>query len=380
MNPKYEIGDIVAVNSHPYFENLTKIIASGDTVLLSPLMVVIEILKIKEKVKDNLTLKETYRYTCIWFSTKSCQFNNSTLYENDIKLIKKNISSIFPPSLKAGARAILKTAEIEISKKRSSVSYEDNSITEGNGQIVINPLLSFISPIIQIKDVFVHAHKLQLTEKKSTETIRMVWKWSLKGSYFNPVKETISEITIPLESLSLIEDVELDRLAFLTKVIKDKQFLNIEALDSKTLIKPKTISQRNGSFYLRGFDYITNNIQEFKIDNLTIFAVNETPFVATAPSFDILSKPQSGTADFIKKEIESAIKKAEENKNFIRFKYKNRNDLLSHRTIKNFQVAYVVEDKIAVAYVIGYCMSRRAIRAFRIDRIQNFEELHFVYI
>ena len=46
---EFKIGEIVAITSHPYSENLSNIIISGDASQIPPLFVIIEVLK-KNKI------------------------------------------------------------------------------------------------------------------------------------------------------------------------------------------------------------------------------------------------------------------------------------------------------------------------------------------
>jgi hypothetical protein len=79
---KFSLGDIVALNSHPYDQFLTSVIISGEPQLLSPLMVIIEVLndtrnQYDEKTGEEISKTGNSQCKCIWFSNKSHQFEET---------------------------------------------------------------------------------------------------------------------------------------------------------------------------------------------------------------------------------------------------------------------------------------------------------------
>src|ERR1700744_3136623 len=96
----FSIGDIVALKSHPFIPENTAIILSRDHLTLSPLLVVIEISKSSYKIEKNKY--ETYKYDCIWFSTKTYKFEVSEIYEDQLKLIQKASEVIAVDSIERG--------------------------------------------------------------------------------------------------------------------------------------------------------------------------------------------------------------------------------------------------------------------------------------
>lgn len=141
------------------------------------------------------------------------------------------------------------------------------------------------------------------------------------------------------------------------------------------IVQPKSISHRAGNYYLRAFDFIINKVIEIDLSNNLNIELTDTPFLETFPQFNIEDNPIAATHEYITKELAGAINKARERKSFIRIRYKNKNDIISRRTIQDYKVIEVKESNKDVIYLSGYCLLRNAERHFRIDRIQDLQEL-----
>ncbi len=369
----FSIGDIVTLKTHPYFKGNTEIIISGDHIMLPPLMVVTEIYKAKQSFCG--VKCEIYKYKCTWFSPKPYKFVHAEIDEEDLKLIVECESSINKNCLNKGDKVAFKTASIELGKKKSSLTYEDNSLNAGVGNIVINSLLSFFPPVLQIVDLEPHKTKHALTDKKLTP-IRNVSAFDVKFNFFDPTDDKISGHTLPLEALSLIEEVDAEIILMLTKNIEKSGYLIIKTAKAETLAKPRNIAYRGGYYFLRAYDYLSNKVEEIDILFSTKFSSIKSPFDGEVPKFDIAHTPEAATAEFITKEISVAIKDALSSMSFIRIKYKNRNEQLSHRTLMKYDLVNVKEGALDVAYLVGYCLLRHDIRSFRVDRIQSLQKLN----
>ncbi|RKR84269.1 WYL domain-containing protein [Mucilaginibacter gracilis] len=372
----FSIGDIVTLKMHPYSDGSTEIIISGDHIMLPPLMVVAEIYKAKQSFSG--VKSDTYKYRCTWFSPKPYKFIFAEIDEDDLKLILKCSSTINRNYLKRGDKVAFKTAPIELGKKKSSLNYEDNSVNAGVGSTVINSLLSFLPPVLQLVDIEPHKSKHALTDKKLTP-IRNVSALDVRINLFDPTDDKISGYTLPLEALELIEEVDASTILALSQIIKRSGFVNIKTEKLETLAKPRNIAYRGGYYFLRAYDYLLNKVEEFDIVQATTFAKIKSPFIAEAPKFDIVHKPEAATPEFIATEIADAIKDALASLSYIRIKYKSRNDQLSHRTLKNYNIINVKEGSFDVNYLVGYCLLRHDNRSFRIDRIQSLQKLDLSY-
>jgi hypothetical protein len=368
----FSIGDIVTLKVHPYSNGSTEIIISGDHVMLPPLMVIAEIYKAKQSFSG--VKSDTYKYRCTWFSPKPYKFIFAEIDEDDLKLILKSTSTINRNYLKRGDKIDFKTASIELGKKKSSLNYEDNSVNAGVGSTVINSLLSFLPPVLQLVDIEPHKSKHALTDKKLIP-IRNVSALDVKVNLFDPTDDKISVYTLPIEALELIEEVDETTILALSQVIKHSGFVNIKTEKTETLAKPRNIAYRGGYYFLRAYDYLSNKVEEFEIVQATTFTKIESPFILQVPQFDIAHKPEAATPEFIAIEISNAIKEALSSFSYIRIKYKNRNDQLSHRTLKNFTIINVKEGSFDVIYLVGYCLLRQDNRSFRVDRIQSLQKL-----
>lgn len=371
----FSIGDVVSLKTHPYQNNLTDIIISGDHIMLSPLMVVLGVFKTKQTILGASGPIDTYKYKCTWFSPKHYKFIEIDAFEIDLKLIAISTVDICKSTLQRGDKITLKSAPLELGKKKSSLTYEDNSVNLGSGSTIINSLLSFLPPVMQVLDVKQHKSTNPIIDKKTNKTIRIAHGWDIKFSLFDPSSDKIAEYSLPLEALELIEEVDEAKLSLLQSTIIESGYLAIKSIHRESLVKPRNMANRSGYYYLRAYDYLTNKVEEIEIKETTVVKPIDNPFRTQVPAFDIAHKPKSATQDFIMNEIITVVKKAEKDKTFVRIKYKNRNEQLSFRTLKDFKIIKVEEDRIDVSYLVGYCLLRQAERNFRIDRIQSLQEL-----
>ena len=372
----FSIGDIVTLKTHPYIINNTTIIYSADHFMLPPLMIVTEIFKAKQSFKG--VKLNCYKYKCIWFSPKSYKFIDALIYEEDLKLIFKCSKTINKNILKRGDKITLKTTSYELGKMKSSLTYEDNSMTSDTGSTSISSLLSFMSPILQVTDLESYKCKFALEDKKLNQ-IRIVSAYDVKCILFDPNNDKVSEYTLPIESLELIVKVDETIMVTLKHVIDCNGFLRIKYGKFETLARPRNITYRGGYYFLRAYDYLSNKVKEFEIKDCSTFEQIPSPFTSEAPQFDITNKPEAATARYIANEIMVAIKDALTNFSYIRIEYKNRNGQISQRTLKNFDFINVKEDDLEVCYLEGFCLLRQSKRSFRIERIQNIQILDLSY-
>lgn len=372
----FSIGDIVALKTHPYFDGNTDVIISGDHISLSPLMVIVEIYKSKQRFAG--VKIDIYKYRCTWFSPKHYKFIPAEIDEEDLKLVVKCSSSINKNCLKRGDQVVFKTASIELGKKKSSLTYEDNSVNGDVGSTHINSLLSFLPPVMQVVDFEPHSSKHALMDKKLLP-IRSVPSIDVKVNFFDPTEDKIAGYALPIEALQLIYTVDEKTIINLTKIVDKGGFVNIKTISAVTIAKPRNIAYRGGCYYLRAYDYLSNKVEENEVSPDIKYTLLKTPFSIEVPKFDIAHKPEAATPQFIIKEIASAIKDASVANAFVRIKYKNRNDQLSHRTLKDYEIVDVREGTLDVSYLVGHCLLRNAKRSFRIDRIQNLQQLNLAF-
>lgn len=364
------IGDIVSLKSHPYFLNVNDILISGEPLQLPPLMIVIEIFESKKSGGESSSVE----YTCLWFSSKTNKFERSKIRGVFLKLLYK-CEVITPQSLKAGDLLSLKTVDYELTKLKSSLHFEDTSVNQGNGSASITALLSFLPPTLQFLDI--KEIKEKPSDSKNAKHQRS--QYQVKCLWFNNVHDKFSEEVLPLEALQIIPLISEKNVADLRKCIELNKTLKFSKKDETYLIKPRSISARSGYYFLRGYDYITNKIIEIKIEPDNTFKAVDSAFVKAAPEFNIAKNPQAGSSLFIHDEFVTIVREAKKQKAFLRIKYKNRNDEISYRSLKNYEIIQAEEDNNYLFYIIGFCMLRQSTRTFRISRIQNIQQLdmHF---
>jgi hypothetical protein len=376
MNSRlFNIGDIVSFKSHPYLFNLTNIIISGDHVMVPPLMVITDILKTEQKLLGNTENVEVYVYSCVYFSPKIYKFVFVEINESDLKLICRNNLSINKNALKRGDKVTLKSMEHELAKKKSSLAYEDNSINTDKGSTTINSLLSYLPPVLQVLDLKKHTSKHSIANKKTGEITREIYQWNVQYLIFDPIDNKKAELILPLEVLTLIEDADENAITLINEIISKSGYLLIKLHNNMSFVKPRNIVNRGGMYFVRAFDYLSNKVEELSLIDLLHLEAVDSPFSTEVPTFDLEAKPESATPAFIHKEITDAISASTLKRSFIRIKYKNRNDQISHRTLKNYKLKEVKESGLDVTYLIGFCYLRQSERTFRVDRIQSLQQL-----
>jgi hypothetical protein len=353
----YNVGDVVSLNTHPFFDELTNIIISGDSTSIPPLMVVISITQIKS----------SYQYKCIWYSTRSNRFRSTNAMEADIKRIEFSTSFLNPVGLRRGMQVVLKTAKLEISKKKSSL-FSTGDTKHESLNLSINSSLSFLSPTLVYIDC-----------KKNEHASGSTSIYTAKCILFDSINDKYSELLIPLEALEIVAPINASQLVGISTAINNQRYLEIKTNDGIIICEPLHINSREGCYFLNVFDIIRNVYKEISIDNETFFIEIENPFRNQVPEFNIEKKSEAATKEYISAEIENAIKKGRKRKSYLYFKYINNNDQLTKRSIKSYKLVRVVEKKFPVTYLVGYCMKKNAKRNFRIDRIQELKELAYTY-
>jgi len=374
----FNIGDIVSLNTHPYLEDLTNIIISGDHLMIPPLMLISDVLKLEMEILGRGKTK-IFEYKCVYFSPKKYEFVQVQKLETELKLIKRSTTNISATSLRRGDKVTLKSMEYELAKKKSSLSYEDNSVNTDNGSTTINSLLSFLPPILQVINVSKHKTKYTLPKAKSHEDKRILPSWDVSYLIFDPTIEKMSELILPIEVLEIVSEVSKKTLLAVSDTIVKGGYLKVQSNENITFLKPRNIANRGGMYFLRAYDYKTNKVEELNFSSIEKIITIPTPFKSELPTFDLIKNPDSATPNFIQKEMEEGIEKAKSNGNYIRIKYKNRNEQITHRTLSNFTKIEVKELGKNIGYIKGFCSLRHAERTFRMDRIQNLQELDLTF-
>lgn len=368
------IGDIVSLKSHPYILNVNDILISGEPLQLPPLMIVIEIFESKKSEGETHSVE----YTCLWFSSKTNKFEKSKIKGALIKPISKG-EPIKAQSLKSGDLLSLTTIDYELLKKKSSLHFEDTSVNQGNGSASINALFSFLPPTLHCIGIKELKEQPSELKKKRTNPRHQRSQCQVKCLWFNNNLERFSEEEIPLEALKIIPLIEDETISIIRESIKHNKILKLTKKYNTCIIKPRSITARSSYYFLRGYNYLINQIIEIKLESEDRIEVSDSAFVKEAPKFDIANNPKAGSAAYILDELVIAIREAKKQRAYIRIKYKNRNDQISYRTLKNYEIIQAVEDDNLPFYLTGFCLLRQSTRTFRVSRIQNFQQLdiHF---
>lgn len=364
------IGDIVSLKSHPYILNVNDILISGEPLQLPPLMIVIEIFESKNSVGETHNVE----YTCLWFSSKANKFEKSRIKGVLIKLIKK--AQLIPDqSIKAGDLLSLSTVDYELCKKKSSLHFEDTSVNQGNGSTSISALLSFLPPTLHCISIKELKEPPSQSKNKLANTTHKRSQCQVKCLWFNNSLERFSEEDIPFEALKIIPIIDKETIALIRKSIKNNQILKLTKKKKPYIIKPRSITARSGYYFLRGFNYVTNQIVEIELSLEDRFEVSDSAFINEAPKFDIAKNPNAGSAVYILEELVIAVREAKKQKAYLRIKYKNRNDQISYRTLKDYEIIQAAEDDNYPFYLVGFCMLKQSKRTFKVLRIQNVQQL-----
>jgi hypothetical protein len=392
----FEVGDIVALNSHPYTTSQHKVLISGEPQLISPLMVIIEIIRDLQDLHDeftgvNIQIKgKTFNCKCIWYSSKSAQFEEAWLSSKLLKLIRKKGETV-SKSQAIGTTVTLSTAQMELSKVKSSLK------TEGEKQSTsLNPLLSFVSPLMQIIGTPKSEKKEPLYDIKTGKQKKEISQQMVKCKWFNPSSDKMSETLIPIEALYLIPIIREEMLNEYSKYIKEQQHISItlegKAKDYQTIFLPQKIKYLHGEYLIIGYDYIKNKAREFKILKLSSTKL-DSPFVTQAPNF----KDNELKVLSLTEQVKRLIAEGLQDKKYLRIRYKDRYDNLTLRTLKKYLTNFnekpkqTLKQKLSETaktpnsmkglpdYLSGFCELRKAERHFQIDRILSIEILNISY-
>lgn len=374
---KFNVGDIVALHSHPYFENLTSIVISGDHITIPPLMVVIEVLldlrdSHDEITGNKVTEKGQGQCKCVWYSTKSNKFEEAWIKTVHIKLIKEYSTR---PNLNVSdtaKSATLSTHVIEVAKKKSTL-IADTSSYESRATSTINPLLSFVSPILQIVDIRNNDNnKEPKYNPKDGKQRRFIPAKLVKCKWYNPANDKMSEILLPIESLDVIVDISQEQVLRIQEEINSGSYYVVSIDRERTVIEPKRISSRSGMYFLSYFDYIYNRNGEIDIASLieSDYRISDAYFDASSPIFDNLI---DATSDTVEDEKIDFLRNSIDNDKHIRIKYRDFNDKITVRTLREAKL--IDDEDDTPKYLKGYCFLRKAERTFSIKGIIHAESL-----
>lgn len=371
--PKFNIGEVITITTHPYASETCNIIISGEYQMIPPLMIIIEIIygHLLSDEKSN-----PVKYKCIWFSTKDNLFKESYFVENELKSIGLETESN-TKIIKIGDHVALTTQLIELGKKRSFLNAETQQ-NKTNYKSSVTSLLTYISPVMQVIDL----NDFDLSKEKiPNKKITIIYPEKLvKCKWFNAVSEKFSECWIPLEALYCLPIISAKLLSLVQKSIEKKTYLKMHDL----LVKPIQISNRSGHYYFEYFDYISQKIDTLPFTELIKPIQIKNPIKAFAPKFEkktFKGKSILKNTFTVQKLIEKAILKS--TKSYITITYKDKFEKISYRTISKYKIissdGELESSGKPAKYVNAFCHLRNAERNFKLESILEAKELVIKY-
>ncbi len=212
----FNIGDIVAFNTHPFFAGHTDIVLAGDPLQQSPLMIITEEKNITlsadkghKKKGDSFT-----HYKCCWYSATTHRFEFAWFDPHQLKLIEP-----LPPNFDTvpaiGCNVIFRTARIETQKKKGSIQYGTGMATEDH--LGLKSLMSFVSPVMHVIGYPSNNGK---SDKKQTATLPAFPL--VKVKWFNLGADKYSEAELPLSCLEKLPPFDTEKIAAIKNSIAAK--------------------------------------------------------------------------------------------------------------------------------------------------------------
>lgn len=385
IDPK--LGSIVSLKSHPFNIESQDVVISGEALLIPPLMVIMEIVRetkdnYDEKTGQQLTAKGYSQCKCIWYSSKSNQFEEAWIHSRFLKEIEADIVNIPNESIREGSIVTLKTLPLELRKRKASLIFELDNTNQEYRKVSTTALLSFVSPVmhvVQIYEVKKNEIKEPLFDIKTGIQKRILPQWNVKCKWFNSNSDKFSEAILPIEVLRVPAETSDDEIKKIHNSIRHEKYLKGEVEKQITVMKPQRIIHRCGEYFLNGFDYISNKSIETLLSNAASFAELDKYYTNRCPKFNFT--PDARIAhDMFAEQILPLVEEARERKSYLRIKYINRNEKISIRTLDNYKIQIAKDGAGAdVPYLTGYCNSREEERTFKIERISMVEELALVY-
>ncbi len=382
LNSSFNIGSIVALNTHPFFvkNNKDEFLISGDGLTISPLMVVVEILGENKSLFDEnsgqeLIKKETVQCKCLWFSSKTFQFEDTWLSSRLLRNIEFSSQSQDFAVPSYGSSVIFKTASIEIGKKKASLNQLGSSNNDKSR--TITALLSFTSPAMQVIGSAKSESKEPIIDAKTGEVRRIISKQLVKCKYYNAHSEKFSEVLIPIEAITILSAIDNNILKSLTAFIQNGELLKTKSdspVFKETIVKPITINYNLGNYYLEVKDYLENTTREVFIENSSDQFRTLENELEHLPRFKNIAKKLSILS------VKDNFRKLSF-KHFWRIKYRDNYDNVTTRTLYDMEVNFLDDsdesgNPIKVEYIKAKCILRNyEERFFRVDRIQLLEVL-----
>ena len=219
--PKFNLGDLVTVSTHPFTQNNADITLKARAEYTSPIFSIFEI-KNSNLYNEETGLKDI-QYHCVFFNSKTGLFERKWFKEQQLKLIKSYESlsdkvkeSVYLEDVQnvVNAKVILQTVDIELGKTKSIF---EKRLTNTNK---LTAHLDFLPPIMLVLDVVKIENKKVFNPKtgvKNNSSILFKVKW------YNHIKQCFSEDL--LNPIVLRDVTSLNDESLLTSFKKDKYYV-----------------------------------------------------------------------------------------------------------------------------------------------------------
>lgn len=237
----FKIGDLVdfkAKSSEEGYtklvikeDRLTKVVKSGQTQLVSPTMVIAEIVREnirEEKLFDRTTgkkVKDPIKIRCIWFSFRQGKFlerwfNIGAIVRAQLEQPPESSHALGDINEVVTLRTYLGAfKEFEV-KYDSTQNPEDDTLQSSSiTQVFSN--LSFIPPKMVITAIKSTDNNKPLFDKVTKEPIRKIVEKQAKCMWYDPKSGKFSEVFLPLDCL-----ISVDNLPNINSIVTPPSFEN----------------------------------------------------------------------------------------------------------------------------------------------------------
>lgn len=376
-----KMGDIVAVTTHPYSGNSENFVIAAYNKMTPPYMVVSEVKKGGKY--DKKTGERYHSYKCVFYSAESCKYEEYWFKDFELKKVVnlpephvpehenlvKNVKDLRSGrKTLIGKRAILKTVELELSKKQI---FKDTDPTKNKYRE--KQCLDFLPPLCTIINLESQSEHILYDEKTGKVDLEKS-KFNVKLRWYNYKKSRYSEEFVPLNSLYLIdtecnvEEYSDEKIYFYKKELKLQE--NKEISLNKFPVKFHDIVF-NHYFYIYRFRNLLTS--EF----IYVYDLNEIE-KADKKKSNLLKLIQGGFRGFEEAALGNIIIDKDCEGKWYKILYSNRNQEVTTRIILvNKRIDMSTEtNSNKVRYIEANCLLRNGdIRHFRIKRILAAEEV-----
>lgn len=377
----FELGDIIALKTHPFFEKVQDIRISADANLISPIMVVVETLekiigeeKILEKVKCQYYSHKKNKILEHWFSVNEIKIieQNKVEYTEEDNFFFQILNSTSTNDFYTFKNIILKSVDFELEKKKASLNY----LAEGQPKKTITASLSFLPPIMTIlkveKDKRTRGENgvEKQTSKENETLVRKFSKNTFKCRWYNPEINSFSESFISPYAFKEILPFQENIIYEISDLINEKKFLKLK----DRIIFPIKFYFNHYKYQLEYYDFLECKNVTKNLDSILEYTSCDG-YIKLDKNKEMLCAPIFSYKNSIFQSVEEFVENTSHagstfKKDLYRIHYKDRGENSTVRTIKDCEI-------FEKDFIKAHCMLRNAKRIFRIEGINKIELLDF---